>query len=238
MPELNDRVSALFEADKPEVRQVAGPLVVVRASGEACLTQAQRLSERSAAVLPRGAGVFHEDHRALLDRQRDALVHQALVYIGADLAWQNSLPDLTPREERRALTDRARAWDTRLMKRARAEFDGDTDIETILADIQTGTGHRDDAEDVLRLLGLFFERWDTVGARLPWPRAELETLEADMTRLLVILRPKTIAQSAAALLRQQAFTRFVRTFNEVLDACRYLARHQPDTLAELKGLSS
>lgn len=236
MAEVKERVSALFEADKAAVRAVDGPFLRPWADGEAALSQGQTLKERATTLLALGLGVFHNDQMALLERFRGALEHQALVYYGADLAWQNTVPDSMPRAERKRLAALARLWDGRLMKQARAIFDGDEDIEAILLDIQSGNGIRDDAEDVLRLLALFIERWEAVGARLTWTRAELETLEAEMTALIKVLRPVAIVEQAAAVLRQQAFTRFVRTYNEVLSACRYLARNNPDALAELKGL--
>jgi hypothetical protein len=236
MAEVEARVSAVFEGEKAAIAQVAGPLLQPWASGESVVEQAQDLEAAARPVLADAEAVFRPNHYQFLVACLAALGNQAMAYFGSDLAWQNALPDVTPRAERKRLAALARLWDPRLMKQARAQFDGDALIEPILLDIQTGTGLRDDAEDVLRLLGLFFERWDVVGARLPWSREELEALEVEMTRLVKVLRPVGIAAQAATVLRQQAFTRLVRTYNEVLDAARYAARSNPAALAMLRGL--
>lgn len=236
MAEVEARVSAIFAAEKAAIAQVEGPLLRPWAGGEAAVEQAQDLEVAARSALAEADTVFKPQHLQVIITALAVLGNQAMAYYGSDLAWQNALPDVTPRAERKRLAALARLWDPRLMKQARAQFDGDELIEPILLDIQTGTGLRDDAEDVLRLLALFFERWDVVGARLPWTRAELEAVEAEMTRLVQMLRPQGIAVHAATVLRQQAFTRLVRTYNEVLDAARYVARSKPEVLARLKGL--
>jgi hypothetical protein len=237
MAEVEERVSTVFAAEKAAIAQVEGPLLRPWAGGESALEQVQDFESVAGAVLAKADTVFHPNHLQFLIACLAALGNQAMAYFGSDLAWQNALPDATPRAERKRLAALARLWDPRLLKQAKAQFDGDELIEPILLDIQTGTGVRDDAEDVLRLLALFFERWDVVGARLPWSREELEALEAEMTKLVKVLRPVGIAAQAATVLRQQAFTRLVRTYNEVLEAARYVARSQPEVLAQLKGLA-
>ncbi len=236
MAALEERVSAVFEAEKAAIAQVAGPLMQPWASGEAVVEQAQDLETAARPVLASAEMVYHPNHYQFLNVCLAALATQAMAYFGADLAWQNSLPDTTPKADRKRLAALARLWDPRLLKQAKAQFDGDELIEPILLDIQTGTGLRDDAEDVLRLLAIFFERWNAVGARLPWSREELEALEVEMTKLVKVLRPVGIAAQAAKVLRQQAFTRLVRTYNEVLEAARYVARSNPAVLGTLRGL--
>jgi hypothetical protein len=209
MAEVEARVSAVFAGERAAIAQVEGPLLRPWAGGESALEQVQDFESVAGAVLAKADTVFHPNHLQFLIACLAALGNQAMAYFGSDLAWQNALPDATPRAERKRLAALARLWDPRLLKQAKAQFDGDE----------------------------LFERWDVVGARLPWSREELETLEAEMTKLVKVLRPVGIAAQAATVLRQQAFTRLVRTYNEVLEAARYVARSQPEVLAQLKGLA-
>jgi hypothetical protein len=97
--------------------------------------------------------------------------------------------------------------------------------------LRGGSGYKNVAFEVVGLVGLFRDNWSKIEARSALKLEELEHAGARAQELVtaVGLREQTPAiVGAAAMLRQQAFTLFLRAYDEARRALSYLRWHDRD----------
>ncbi len=97
--------------------------------------------------------------------------------------------------------------------------------------LRGGNSHRMIAFDVIGLVALFLENWDRISGKTAMDVGELEDARAQANRLVVAvgLREQGPTQrNAAALVRQKAYTLFVRAYNETRQAVAFVRRREGD----------
>jgi hypothetical protein len=97
--------------------------------------------------------------------------------------------------------------------------------------LRSGTSYRSIAYDVLGLVKLFENHWETVGSRTMMTRGELDAAHTLANELLAMSGSKENTPPAvtdASLLRQQAYTLLVKTYADVRDAIIYIRRRHGD----------
>jgi hypothetical protein len=173
------------------------------------------------------------ERAALRKAELAGLDDRAWVFYAADLRASEPDPDAI-RARRSELSEQVAGHDRTLMMWAAPLFHDDPARAETLQDISPGTGRRDSAEDVLRLVELFRGAWDQVGGQTPVDEAMLAKAEADAAALLNLLRGD--AKSPARLLATQAYTAWARDYDELVDLGRYLTRHDADSSARFPGI--
>lgn len=155
----------------------------------------------------------------------EGLTSRALVYVAADLAVEE--PWTAEQKARRAeLAARVREHDERLSGWAVDVFARDEEARAVVDDILHGNGVRDDAEDTIRLVGLFRRRWAAVEHSVPATEADLEAAEHDAVELVRILDAmEGTAAGSPRDLRRRAFTWWFEAYTELFLLGRYLLRH-------------
>ena len=96
---------------------------------------------------------------------------------------------------------------------------------SLLQQIVGGNAYRDLGFDVLQLVGAFREDWASIEAFTPVTSLELDEAEGLANELLTVLGENDQADwssSPTALLRRQAYTHFVRTYEEIRRAVSFL----------------
>jgi hypothetical protein len=94
-----------------------------------------------------------------------------------------------------------------------------------LKNVKTGLGYRALANDVLTLCTVFRNDWTRVEGKTPYTPAELHRLGSQALQLVSVLGSREQAPGSPAettLLRQQAFTLFIRAYENARRAVHYL----------------
>jgi hypothetical protein len=160
---------------------------------------------------------------------------RAWVYVAADLQADELFSD-TIKQERDALAVSVAAHDQMLMKWAIPLFDDNPQHVETLRDIQRKTGRRDDAEDVLRLVRLFRDNWKLAEGNKKLTLKMLDTAATEAATQLELLESSKAnpARDVAA----RAYTAWAVDYGELVAMCRYLTRHDEDSVARFPGIHS
>lgn len=99
-----------------------------------------------------------------------------------------------------------------------------------LAEIRSGQGHLDTAQDLIALGGLFASAWPTIAQRTAVDRAEVDRATVLGTELLAALgqREQLIGATGGKGSRARAFTLFVRAYDACQRAIAYLRWDEGD----------
>lgn len=155
--------------------------------------------------------------------QRDLLPLRAQAFYAADLLADEE-QGIYEEGERKQLFERVAEHDLTLLGWARPLFGRDAVLAKVLDDIERGKGYRDDADDVVRLVRVFWSNWAKAEGKTPVDAAYLKESEADATEALAILDKKN---AQARVLARQAFTAWRTDYLEVVATGRYLLRNEP-----------
>jgi hypothetical protein len=230
-----DKLEALVEQARPELeavdptsfvrRVVTRPRVLVLSN--ILLDSWAALVDQLDQVL---APAHAEQHKAALMR----LDTRAWVFYAADLAAREIHAN-TARKQRRALAKVVASHDRFLSKWANVLFGDDPEHAASLRDISRGTGRRDDAEDVLRLVALYRANWDQVkDLQKAVTEARLEQAVADATRQLDYLRNGVT--NPARQLAEAAYSLWHADYNALMQLGRYLTWRDGDSLERFPGI--
>ena len=148
------------------------------------------------------------------------LTDRVLAFFAADLAREQL--EGTQQDLRIELGERVFGHDRYLLKWAWPLFGDDPVKSEILADIQRGRGVQDDAEDVIRLVGMFRTHWDQADGQTPVTRDYLTRAETDATELITLLEADS--QDSKRDLARRAFTAWRDDYREIMFLGRYLLR--------------
>lgn len=139
------------------------------------------------------------------------------------------------RKQRRALAKLVASHDRFLFKWAKVLFGDDPEHAATLRDISRGTGQRDDAEDVMRLVNLYRENWDQVkDLQKAVTKIRLEQALADATQQLDNLRngvpnrPRQLADAAYSLWHAD--------YTELMQLGRFLTWRDSDSWERFPGI--
>jgi len=100
-----------------------------------------------------------------------------------------------------------------------------------LSRLQGPNGYRNIASDLLTIGELLHDSWPTIANRTAISLAELDRAEAladEMINALGQRKKVTVLAADAALMRQRAFSLFIRAYDEVRRAVLYLRWHEGD----------
>lgn len=176
--------------------------------------------------------VFSSTVAANLDAAFDGFEAMALVYyqaeLNAEVLWTDKVA-----EEFNDLTTAVDADDKLLTTWANAVFMDNALAMAEIKRIAPGHGCRDDAEDTTMLTHLFNKYGVVVG---PITQEYLVAAEQRASRLIQLstIHEENDPESPSSI-RRRAFTRWLRTYNEILAAGRYMARNDPEALQKFVG---
>lgn len=165
-------------------------------------------------------------------QQAQRMQDRALTYFAADLERERSLGgERTRRAELAAIVAQ---HDQYLLKWAWPLFSDDKETADVLADISRGTGHQDDAEDVLRLVKLYRSQWHLADGQTPVTRARLDAAEADATEMVTLLSSDT--PNRVRDLAWRAYTAWRQDYVDLMALGRYLMRHMDNVDLMFPGI--
>ena len=157
-----------------------------------------------------------------VDKLRDYAL--ALGHTHSKMRIANGTPDTSLIKELVAAREEFHAQATVLVHR------GILDAARV-GSLKSGNSRQGLAYDVIGLCDLFLAAWDQFGDRSLLEKAEVEGARLAANRLLTLLGTREQGPSAnadASLLRQKAFTRVVRAYNEVRAAIAFVRRKEGD----------
>ncbi len=230
--------SALALLNKLEATLRALPadsLVRQRVTRETALALTAKVLELAEALKALIEGTLLPHAAAPRLEELATLANRALAFYMADLLIESGW---TPeRKQRRAeLAARLREHDVAFLTWARALFLGDAAVTAEIDKIASGTGHRDDADDVLRLTALFARHWERVKDYLPFDAAAREQAAAEATAMLALLDSAGAETDPSRDLARRAYSYWANAYDEIVALGRYLLRREADIKAKLPGL--
>ena len=158
---------------------------------------------------------------------------RAWVYYAAELAAEGPNSNLTKAQAAKLAIEVAK-HDRYLFGWAVPMFGSDPTHAATLRDISRGSGKRDDAEDVERLVTLFSDNWDQVKDN-PWvTKAYLDNAATDAAKQLDYLRNR--AKSPARKLADAAYALWYADYDELMHLGRYLTRREEDSRVRFPGV--
>jgi len=103
--------------------------------------------------------------------------------------------------------------------------------EARIGKLRSGPGYKSLAFDVVGLVQVFRERWADIAGRTATQTTELERagqLAQQLVTAVGLKEQQPVSATSASLLRLQAFTVFVRAYDEVRRAVAFLRWHEED----------
>lgn len=161
---------------------------------------------------------FSAAHLAELTAQAEGLETRCAVFYAADLALEQV--EKGPAFDE--LARRVREADALLFRWAFANLVDHPTAGPLLERIRLGRGYRDDAEDVIALVALLQQHWDSVKATVPFTAERLAELAREATTFLTVLNNREILGEAEHDLRGRAWTAFEDDCVALILAGRYL----------------
>lgn len=176
--------------------------------------------------------IFSKDHEAKIRDAYARVDDAALGYYQAEIEWESSLV-LPVGVDFKKHFGMVREDDKKLFDWAVGPFRENEAAQAVLADIRSGTGRRDDAEDVVRLVGLYRQ----YGVRTSdITDAYLDAAEERATAQINYLRssnPDTTGSFAD--IRRRAYTHWVELYNIIVRAGRYVTKDPEQGAALFPG---
>jgi hypothetical protein len=167
----------------------------------------------------------------------EALEVSLLVFYAADLAVESRWTS-SQKARRKELAAKVRDHDATLSSAAKRAYRNNKEVMRILADIFRGSGNRDDADDTVRLVGVFRDNWASVDGKTLVTKEYLAQAEADATELLKILDDADDPPKGSPRdLRRRAYSVWQRVYTELFHLGRYLSRHDPEAAQKFPGIS-
>ena len=232
-PEVPSNLDELLELARPELDTYEGELVR-RAIGR------DRVLELTTVVRTSWAGHEHrfgaelsEPRAAERQAQLAGLDRRAWVFYAADLRVNASYTNVSE-IDKAALAVRVQAHDQRLMGWALPLFGGDPLRAEALRAISRGRGRRDDADDVLELVGMYRASWDQVEGQSRITAEYIAEAEAEAKRQLELMQPG--AGSPADLLMRRAYCLWYDDYRDLVKLGRFLWDGDNDLLERFPGV--
>jgi hypothetical protein len=133
-------------------------------------------------------------------------------------------PQRTPPVE---LVERCRARREDLLAAGEYLFRGEPRIAEVVADVRSGAGHLDLADDLNRLAELFRTHWPTLQGRCDVTREQVTEAHALAIELMRYLAATPDAERPWLDLRNRAWTALQTAYDEIRAAAAYAFRHEP-----------
>ena len=180
--------------------------------------------------------VFSDAYTQELRESAEELPNLVLVFYAADLKNENSWTE-EQQKLKKELAAKVRGHDKFMFKCLWLLFENHPELEPTLTDIKKRSGHRDNADDVIRMSGIGQENWDDIVGKSPLTLEYIEQAEADANefiKLLDISSPE--APTSPNQMKRRAYTKWHRTYKELCLAGRFLVRHQKDGKKQFPGV--
>ena len=184
---------------------------------------------------------YHDAIERRFDPEEAARIEKLELYAraasqahAAYLAAQGAVPDL------QSLSRRCVKLRTMLLADATSLSHRKVIPADRLAGLQGAMGFKNQVTDLQQLVSIFEEHWDRIQGISPVRREDLEAAEDAANALFVGMGQREQAPpavTAAADLRQRAFTLFVRTYDELRRAMSYLRWHEEDSMRSATSFS-
>jgi hypothetical protein len=239
MPTEPTKMHALFAAAKSELLAMdESKLQRPRVFGERATQLTAALVKEVQPLVARFAEELAPARVAQRSADLAAVTPNAQIFYAADLAVED--PWTSEQKARRdELVKKVREHDETLSAWAVPLFKNDPKARDIVASIVRGRGIRDDANDTVRWVSLFKDRWSEVEGKTPVTLATLDVAEAEATELLAILDASgDESKGSPRDLRRRAFTRWANGYNELADVARYLLRADPEAVARIPAIAA
>ncbi|MFO7566269.1 MAG: hypothetical protein R6X02_26740 [Enhygromyxa sp.] len=230
-----DDLDKLFESSKAKLEAFNMRLAVRRTVTRArVLELTDRMLDSWAPMVSWIEQVFAPEYAAQRKAELERLDTRAWVFYAADLAAEEQSAN-TSRKARLALAQTVAEHDRFLFKWATPFFGDDPEHQQTLRDISRGTGSRDDAEDVVRLVQLFRANWKQIeGKQKMVTEDHLARAMADATRQIDLLRNDE--GNPARKLADAAYSLWYLDYDEAMQLGRYLVRREPDAIQRFPGV--
>ncbi len=139
----------------------------------------------------------------------------------AEARWQNARNKLS-KTPKKTVSQSAKDIRKELLDAADYVWRNDPETKETLKQIREGSGLRDLAEDLQRLVSLFLDGWHEAEGRCSITQQDLHTAKQIALDVLEIVF--ATEQKEALLLRNQTFVLFQQAYEETCDAGRFLYR--------------
>ncbi len=155
----------------------------------------------------------------------------------ADVLFRQGVEGKRPGQE---LMERARwAWQ-KLIRDAEYVFGNDPDRKEIIADLRSGRGTLNRADDLLSLSVLFTNHWDEIKDRCNVSMEEIDEARSLALRIIEIVSPQVNVNELEELraVRDGAFEYLRRGIDEIRAAAAFAFREEPSRLKKYPSLFS
>lgn len=215
----------LLKDARPELLTSNLPIERVRFSGARAWELAQGIEGKLRPLVERAERIFAADQRAELIALDGQIGTDAAVFYATDLQIDAIERDPTFDTDAREV----RRLDKTLYKWLDTHLGEDAAIQPELRRIRSGTGYRDDAEDVLAEVALARRHWARIERTFPHTAEELTTFEQTAARFLSMVTARPLAQGRAErTLWAKAWTRFMVHYVRLVRNGRYLMEELGD----------
>ena len=203
-----------------EIRKYVASIVYVVALSMRILRAFTEDRERIASLFsPQG----------FLPKAYDNLIERIKGLWQADVLYRQGVEGKRPGLE---LMERARrAWH-KLIRDAEYVFGNDPDRKEIVADLRSGRGTLDKADDLLSLSVLFSNHWDEIKDRCDVSREEIDEARSLALRIIEIVSPQVNVNELEELraVRNGAFEYLRRGIDDIRAAAAFAFRDEPSRL--------
>ncbi len=239
MPSLNyvpESAALILDELQPTLLALPDATVATpRVTRDTALALTETMTGAYGPIAGRIGEVLHPDLAKARAEGLASLPNRVFAFYAADVYADKAF---TPEVKRRRteLGAAVREHEASLTPWAQAVFRDDPEAQAELAAIARGRGYVDDADDVLRLCRLFTDRWDAVGALLPFEPSVLTQATADATALLAILKRAEGVDPARDLARR-AYTYWASEYQALLALARFIHWDDPSAAARFPSLA-
>lgn len=230
-----DNLAELIELAMPELENFDHSLQVRRIISRARVLQ---LNEVLLTSWTERIHLIDEELSADRAKQRkdalNRLESRAWVYYGTDIRAEE-IRSNKARKERLKLAKTVAEHDHFLLGWAWPLLGSDPENAVTLRDISRGTGRRDDAEDVIRLVDLYRDHWSEIkDMQKAVTEARLNQAQADATKQLDYLRNG--AGNPARKLADAAYSLWYVDYTDLMRLGRYLTWNDPESIQRFPGV--
>jgi hypothetical protein len=230
--------NVLFAEDRDALMAIAqDALVVPRLDRERAQNLTEHVKKEFKPLLPEVDAGFKGERLTAVLGAYERLVRRSNVYYAAELAAETPW-NPTQKKRSKELTAINRANDKYLFKWAWDLFEDNPDLLPELISIRAGRGKRDDAEDVVREVRLFRDRWepDELANNCPVALERIDQAERDATEQLELLKlTEPDKTGSPGDLRKRAYTAWLEDYNLVIQTGRYLRYKEPGVEKRFPG---
>ena len=184
------------------------------------------------------SSVFTEEYIQKLKTLAEELPDLVMVYYAADLKNENPWSE-EQKKRKKELVSKVRGYDKFMFDCLWLLFKDHPELGPTLKDIKKHRGHRDGADDIIRMSEVGKENWDDIVGKSPLTLEYINQAESDaneFVKLLDIADQKS--PDSPRQMKRRAYTMWHTAYKELCLAGRFLLRHQEDAKEQFPGVHS